>query len=149
MISTFRKYSEISILNPQIKYFQKNVNYPFFKNGDFGGYDLENWVWTKLALWICPILWIRVKLVYTQLSLTFFIIIGRFGRFINKSKKSYFWKKCKFLNQKSAVEGPKRVLQGHHDSPRSALTFPTNPQIWFFTLFLKKLSPPLRVSKKK
>ena len=24
-------------LNPQIKYFQKNVNYPFFKNGDFWG----------------------------------------------------------------------------------------------------------------
>ena len=104
---------------------------PFFQKWPFWEADFGHWLWTKLALWICPILWIRVNLVYTQLSLTFFIIIGRFGWFINKSKKSYFWKKCKFLNQKSAVEGPKRVLQGHHDSPRSALTFPTNPQIWF------------------
>ena len=54
MMGTFRGYPEISILNPQMRYFQKNVNYPFFKNGDFGGYDLENWVWTKSALWICP-----------------------------------------------------------------------------------------------
>ena len=54
MMVSFRGYPEISILNPQMRYFQKNVNYPFFKNGDFGGYDLENWVWTKLALWICP-----------------------------------------------------------------------------------------------
>ena len=54
MMRTFRGYPEISILNPQMRYFQKNVNYPFFKNGDFGGYDLENWVWTKSALWICP-----------------------------------------------------------------------------------------------
>ena len=37
MMETFRGYPEISILNPQMRYFQKNVNYPFFKNGDFGG----------------------------------------------------------------------------------------------------------------
>ena len=50
MISTFRKYSEISILNPQIKYFQKNVNYPFFKNGDFGGYDLAKLSLNKIGV---------------------------------------------------------------------------------------------------
>ena len=27
-----------------------------FENVPFFGYDVENWVWTKLALWICPIL---------------------------------------------------------------------------------------------
>ena len=129
---TFRGYPEISILNPQMRYFQKNVNHHFFKNDDFGGYDLENWVWTKLALWICPILWISFKIVYTQLSLTFFIIIGRLADLSTNQKKIFFfWGKWPFVNRKSAVEGPKRVLQGHHDSPRSTLTFPINPQIWF------------------
>jgi len=51
---------EISIFNPQIKYFYSNVNFQLFKNGHFWKCDVENWVWRKLALWICPILWIRV-----------------------------------------------------------------------------------------
>ena len=69
---SFIGYSEISNFNPQMKYFHKKVNFRFFKNAFFGGYDLENWVSEKLALWICPILWNRVKMINTQLSLTFF-----------------------------------------------------------------------------
>ena len=111
MMGSFRAYPEISILNPQMRYFQKNVNYPFVKNDDFGGYDLENWVWTKLALWICPILWIRVKLVYTQLSLTLFFYDYRPIRPIYQQiKKNFLEKKCKFFNKKFAVGGPKQVL---------------------------------------
>ena len=37
MMSTFRKYSEISILNPQIKYFQKKCELPFFQKWWFWG----------------------------------------------------------------------------------------------------------------
>ena len=48
------------------------MNFQLFENDHFWGCDVENRVWTKLALWICPILWIRVKMGYTQLSLTFF-----------------------------------------------------------------------------
>ena len=71
-MGTFFGYSEISNFNPQTEYFQKKVKYRFFKNAFFGGYDLENRVSEKLALWICPILWNRVKMGHTQLSLTFF-----------------------------------------------------------------------------
>ena len=132
MIGTFKGYPEISILNPQMRYFQKNVNYTFFKNGDFGGVRPRKLSLNKIGVMDMSYIMDSGKnSLYTTFPNIFFIIIGRFGRFINKPKKSYFWKKCKFFNQKSAVEGPKRVLQGHHDSPRSALTFPTNPQIWF------------------
>ena len=68
----FRGYSEISNFNLQTRYFHKKVNLRLFKKCCFWGCDVENWVWAKLALWMCPILWIRVKIGYTQLSLTFF-----------------------------------------------------------------------------
>ena len=70
----FLGYSDISNLNPQTRYFDKKVNFQLFKKCCFWGCDVENWVWAKLALWICPILWIRVKIGYTQLSLTFSLI---------------------------------------------------------------------------
>ena len=125
-------YSEISNFNLQTQYLYKNVNFQLFKKCYFWGCDVENWVWTKSALWICYILCIRIKMGYTQLSLTFFYYYRPIRTIYQQIKKIFFfWKKWPFLNQKSAVEGPKRVLQGHHDSSRSALTFPTNPQIWF------------------
>ena len=55
-----------------MEYFHQNVNFQLFENGHFWGCDVENWVWAKMALWICPILWIRVKTGHTQLSLSFF-----------------------------------------------------------------------------
>ena len=69
MMGSFIGYSEISNLNPQTRYFQKKVTCRFFKNAFFGGYDLENRVSEKLALWICPILWKTLKMINTQLSL--------------------------------------------------------------------------------
>ena len=71
MMTTFVGYSEISILKPQTRYFQKKVKCRFFKKCVFWGYDLENWVWANLVLWVCPILWIRVKIGYTQLYLQY------------------------------------------------------------------------------
>ena len=68
----FIGYSEISNFNPQTRYYDKKVNFQLFKKCYFGGCDVENWVWTKLPLWICPISWIRIKIGYAQLSLTFF-----------------------------------------------------------------------------
>ena len=38
----------------------------------FWRYSVENWVWAKLALWICSILWIRIPIGYKQLSLNIF-----------------------------------------------------------------------------
>ena len=57
---------------PANEIFSKKGKMSFFQKTCFLGYDLENGVWAKLVLWICPILWIRVKMSYTQLSLTFF-----------------------------------------------------------------------------
>ena len=57
---------------PANEIFFKKCKIPFFKKCIFWGYDLENWVWAKLVLWICPILWKTRKMVNTQLSLTFF-----------------------------------------------------------------------------
>ena len=37
MMTSFVGYSEISILNPQTRYFQKNVMCPFLKSVFFGG----------------------------------------------------------------------------------------------------------------
>ena len=70
--SGFIGYSEISILNPQTEYFDKNVNFQLLKKCCFWKCDVENWLWAKLALWIWPILWIRLQIGYTQLSLTLF-----------------------------------------------------------------------------
>ena len=86
-------YSEISNFNPQTEYFHKKVNIRLFKKCCFWGCDVENWVWTKLALWICPILWIRVKIGYTQLSLTFFHYYRPIRPIYQKIKKIIFPKK--------------------------------------------------------
>ena len=95
-MTTVVGYSEISILNPQTRYFQKKVKCRFFKKRVFWGYDLENWVWAKLMLWICPILWIRVKMGYTQLSLTFFHYYRPIRPIYQKIKKIIFSKNHDF-----------------------------------------------------
>ena len=64
-------YPEISIFYPQTKYFRKNVNFRLFKKGHFWGCDVEKSIFAKMAVYIWPILWIRVKKPFTQLSLTF------------------------------------------------------------------------------
>ena len=51
--------------NQQTRYFHKKVNCQLFKKCYFWECDVENWVWTKLALWICPILWIWIRCAYT------------------------------------------------------------------------------------
>ena len=53
-------------------YFSKKGKFSISQKVCFWGYDIENSFWAKLVLWMCPILWIRVKTVNTQLSLTFF-----------------------------------------------------------------------------
>ena len=100
---------------PANEIFSKNVNYPFFKNGDFGGYDLENWVWTKLALWICPILWISFKIVYTQLSLTFFYYYRPIRPIYQQIKKIIFLKKMLIFESKICC---RRAKTGSIGTPR-------------------------------
>ena len=60
-------------------------------------------------------------------SQLFFIKIGLIGRFIEKSKKSFFEKKHVFFYRKLALEDPKWVHWENNVSPESVLTFPTNP----------------------
>ena len=82
-----------------------NVKTRFFKKCVFWGYDLENWVWAKLALWICPILWISPKIGYTQISLTFFLLISaESADLLHNPKNLFFWKKRDFLDKKCALE---------------------------------------------
>ena len=76
-----------------MEYFHQKVNFQIFENGHFWGCDVENWVWAKLALWICPILWIRVKIGYTQLSPTFFDHYRPNRPIYQKIKKNHFFKK--------------------------------------------------------
>ena len=47
MISEFRGYPEISILNPQTRYFHQNVKWTIFENGHFWGCDVENWLFEE------------------------------------------------------------------------------------------------------
>ena len=60
-------------------------------------------------LWICPILWIRVKIGYTQLSLTFFLLISAESADLSHNQKNHFFeKKREFLDKKCALEKPNR-----------------------------------------
>ena len=86
---------------------KKKVKCRFFKKRVFWGYDLENWVWAKLVLWICPILWIRVKMGYTQLSLTFFHYYRPIRPIYQKIKKIIFLKKSPFFESKMCSRGVK------------------------------------------
>ena len=63
-------YPEISILNPQTRYFHQNVNFHIFEKGYFWGCDLENLLFEKMVLWIWSICWIWVIFMYTQLFVT-------------------------------------------------------------------------------
>ena len=108
-------YSEISISNPQTRYFQKNVKWTIFKNGHFWGYDLENWVWAKLVLWICPILWISPIFGYTQLSLTFFHEYRPIRPICHTSKKIIFLKKWLIFGSKMCS---RRANSGSIRKPR-------------------------------
>ena len=103
----FFGYSEISNFNPQTEYFHKKVYFQLFKKCCFWGCDVENWVWTKLALWICPILWIRVKIGYTQLSLTFFHYYRPIRPIYQKIKKIIFLEKSPFFESKMCSRGVK------------------------------------------
>ena len=88
------------------------VYFQLFKKCYFWGCDVENWVWIKLALWICPILWIRVKIGYTQLSLTFFHYYRPIRPIYQKIKIVIFWKKSPFFESKCALEGRNLVQYG-------------------------------------
>ena len=72
MLGSFFWHSEISIFYPQMKYFFKNVNMEFSKMAVFWGVRSEI-DFERKAIWICPICWIRVKTINTQLFLTFFL----------------------------------------------------------------------------
>ena len=93
--------------NLQTEYLHKKVNFQLFKKCCFWGCDVENWVWTKLALWICPILWIRVKIGYTQLSLTFFHYYRPIRPIYQKIKKIIFPKKMTIFGSKMCSRGAK------------------------------------------
>ena len=64
---------------------------------------------------------------YTTFLNFFLIKIDLIGRFIEKSKKSFFRKKHDFFDRKLALEEPKWVRWENHVSRESALIFPTNP----------------------
>ena len=83
MLGSFFWHSEISILNPQSKYFYKTVNMKFSKMTIFWGCEVGNWLWEKTTIWICPISWIRVKI-------KFFMKIGHIGRSIQKNENFRF-----------------------------------------------------------
>ena len=68
------------------------------------------------------------KLVIDNFSQHLIIKIGHIGRFIKKSKKSFFRKNRPFFDRKSSLGASNRVQQENHGSPKSASTFPTNPQ---------------------
>ena len=77
--------------------FSQKCTFSIFQNCVFWGYDFENWVWAKLVLWICPILWKSPKTVNTQFSLIFFhsyrpkrLIYHAIQKIIFK-KITYFW----------------------------------------------------------
>jgi hypothetical protein len=101
----FIEYSEISNFNPQTEYFHEKVYFQLFIKCYFGGGDVENWVWTKLSLWMCSILWIRVKIGYTQLSLKFFYYYRPIWPVYHTSKKWFFsmfnkWAASADINEK-------------------------------------------------
>ena len=132
---SFFGYPEISIFYPQTKYFRKNVNFRLFKKGHFWGCDVEKSIFAKMAVQIWPILWIRVKKPFTQLSLTFIHENRPYRPFYSKNDFFHILtKKMQFLNRKSSLEASKRVRWGNHGSPKSAKTFPTNPQLSFFDM---------------
>ena len=54
-----------------MRYFHKNVHFWIVKKGSFLGCDVKHWLSGKMVLWICPISWISLKEVCTQLCLTF------------------------------------------------------------------------------
>ena len=94
------EYSEILNFNPQTEYFQKKVKSQLFKKCYFWGCDVENWLWAKLALWICPILWKTSQICYRQLSLTFFHYYRPVRPIYHTSKKSSFRRKIMIFRSK-------------------------------------------------
>ena len=128
MMRTFWRYPEISILNPQTEYFHQNVKWIIFENGHFWGCDVKNWLFEKLVLWIWSICWISPKIVYTQLFLTSDHQNRPYRPIYLKVKKSYFEKKKIFL---SKIGSRDVKTEENLSSPKSAWTFPTNPQISF------------------
>ena len=62
-----------------------------------------------MALWICPILWIRVKTVNTQLSLTFFYYYRTIRPIYHTSKKIIFPKKIMIFGSKICSRQPSNL----------------------------------------
>ena len=112
MMGTFFGYSEISNSNPQTEYFQKKGKISFFQKCVFWG------VWPrKLSLskiGVMDMSYITDSGLNTQYRTTFpniFSLISAESADLSHNQKNHiFEKNANFLNQKSAVEGPKRVL---------------------------------------
>ena len=96
----FYKVQKIQILTCKRDIFIKLWISNFSKKWYFWWSDVENWVWAKSALWICPILWIRVQIGYTQLSLTFFHYYRPIWQIYHTSKKIIFMKKSHIFGSK-------------------------------------------------
>ena len=103
----FVGYSEISNLNPQSEYFHKKINFQLFKKCYFWGCDVENWVWTKLDLWICPILWMRTFLHFRPYCM---------ARILFRN----FWIMAK---NTSDTKGSSIIPQTHHKSWECVFSF--------------------------
>ena len=92
--------------------FPQKGKFSIFQKVVFLGCDVENWVWTKLVLWICPILWIRIKIGYTQLSRTFFHYYRPIRPIYHTSKKIIFPKKSMIFLSKICSRGAQSGSMG-------------------------------------
>ena len=77
MNATFFGYSEISILNPQTRYFQKNVICPFLKKCVFW-YSHTQLIWTNILYkyFLADLLFIEIMSVYILKVLEFDMVKG-------------------------------------------------------------------------
>ena len=65
--------------------------------------------------------------LYTTFPNIFLLISADPADLSHIQKKSFSWKHPIFLDRKSTLQGSKLALYKNHGSPKSTLTFPTNP----------------------
>ena len=109
---------------PTNEIFSKNRKISFLKKRVFWGYEVENRFFGKMVLQILPILWIRVKTVNTQLSLTFFHKNRPYRPIYQKIKKIIFSKKMAFFESKICPRGLKMGPIGKARQSKDRINIP-------------------------
>ena len=92
---------------PANEIFSKKGEMSFFQKTCFLGVWPRKLTLSKIGVMDMSYITDSGQIGHTQLSLTFFINIGRSGRFIKKSKIVIFWKKSRFLESKMCSRGAK------------------------------------------